>query len=806
MHHNKKIILLVEDEAINARLNRRILKKNGFEVIHADSGEKAIEIANSIYINLILMDIDLGDGMDGTNAAEIILTEHDIPLIFLSSHTDPEIVKRTEGITSYGYIVKNSGETVLIASMKMAFRFFEVKKEKDRHEKKLLKSEERYRMIFENTGTSMFLVESDMTVTMVNDEFERRFGYSKDEVIGRKKFPEFIHADSLKFMLEQHRIRRGNDKSALQSYEFKYVTKQGEVRDGLIFVSFIPKTDESIVSVTDITELKNAENIIIIKNNELSRLNGELAAANEELNASMEEFEAANEELIHANVLLEERESDLKFIFNTLSTGILIDSDRGIKVFNRSILEITGYSEEEIRNNTLVSIIHPDDCELFLKQYNRIIDGVKNEVSGSCRIITPQNREKWIGVKSNMIKWQGKKVLFSFINDITARKEAEFALSRRLVLEKIISTISLMAMTMRDLNNFMDKSLSVIGKDLELSRVYIFEHDHITEMMNNVYEWCSSGVIPQKENLQNIPADLIPWWISTLKKGNDICYTDIEEIPESATVDMLKSQNVVSVLVVPLFVNNLYSGFIGFDDCLKKHEWSFEDREMLSSISRIISGFIERKESENKIQSLLSEKELLLKETHHRIKNNMNAVYGMLYMQAEDLNDTDSAIILKDAASRVSSMMVLYDKLYRSDDHIEIDISDYLTSLINKIFTVYNSPVPIERKVEIESFTLSSKILSPLGVIINELISNSMKYAFPNREKGIIEVRVYKECGEVKIVYYDNGVGLPESISPENSTGFGMELMSMLISQINGVVDIRRENGTAFTITFQASG
>jgi DNA-binding NarL/FixJ family response regulator len=89
------------------------------------SGEGALTVTDSVNgINLILMDIDLGDGMDGTEAAEIILSRHDIPLVFLSSHTEPEIVRKTDGITSYGYIVKNSGETVLLASIKMAFRLF----------------------------------------------------------------------------------------------------------------------------------------------------------------------------------------------------------------------------------------------------------------------------------------------------------------------------------------------------------------------------------------------------------------------------------------------------------------------------------------------------------------------------------------------------------------------------------------------------------------------------------------------------------------------------------------------------------
>jgi CheY-like chemotaxis protein len=123
-----KTILLVEDEAIIALVEKKTLEKLGYNVIHASSGEKAVDIVKAgTRVDLILMDIDLGSGIDGTTAAEMILGTRDIPLVFLSSHTEPEIVEKTEGITSYGYIVKNSGETVLSAAIRMAFRLFEAK-------------------------------------------------------------------------------------------------------------------------------------------------------------------------------------------------------------------------------------------------------------------------------------------------------------------------------------------------------------------------------------------------------------------------------------------------------------------------------------------------------------------------------------------------------------------------------------------------------------------------------------------------------------------------------------------------------
>jgi DNA-binding response OmpR family regulator len=120
---SQRTILLVEDEALIAMDEADTLSRYGFRVVQAFSGSEAVEIAIATPdIDLILMDIDLGDGMDGTQAAGLILGKRTVPVLFLSSHTEPEIVDRTDAITSFGYVVKNSGETVLIASVKMAFR------------------------------------------------------------------------------------------------------------------------------------------------------------------------------------------------------------------------------------------------------------------------------------------------------------------------------------------------------------------------------------------------------------------------------------------------------------------------------------------------------------------------------------------------------------------------------------------------------------------------------------------------------------------------------------------------------------
>ncbi len=138
---NSKTILLVEDEALIALSEKRVLEDAGYRAMTAYSGEKALALLEQEpSVDLVLMDIDLGRGPDGTEIADRILRERDMPVVFLSSHTEPEVVRKTEGITSYGYIVKSSGDVVLLASIKMAFRLFEAKrslKDELRHREEL---------------------------------------------------------------------------------------------------------------------------------------------------------------------------------------------------------------------------------------------------------------------------------------------------------------------------------------------------------------------------------------------------------------------------------------------------------------------------------------------------------------------------------------------------------------------------------------------------------------------------------------------------------------------------------------------
>ncbi|MFP4443887.1 MAG: PAS domain S-box protein [Spirochaetia bacterium] len=188
-----KKILLVEDEALIAMAEAQILKKQGFDVVTVYNGEKAIEAVEADPdFSLILMDIDLGKGrINGPAAAQEILNKKDIPIVFLSSHTEPEMVETTEGITSYGYIVKNSGETVLLASIKMAFRLFEARMKEREHKEALLHSHDLMSYIIEHNQSAVAVHDKDLKYIYVSKQYLNQYNVEKRDVIGKHHYEVF---------------------------------------------------------------------------------------------------------------------------------------------------------------------------------------------------------------------------------------------------------------------------------------------------------------------------------------------------------------------------------------------------------------------------------------------------------------------------------------------------------------------------------------------------------------------------------------------------------------------------------------
>ncbi|MCW7462026.1 PAS domain S-box protein [Leptospira limi] len=214
----------------------------------------------------------------------------------------------------------------------------------------------------------------------------------------------------------------------------------------------------------------------------------------------------------------------------------------------------------------------------------------------------------------------------------------------------------------------------------------------------------------------------------------------------------------------------------------------------------IRTDITEIKEADEKIKSLLEEKALILVEIHHRIKNNMNTIYSLLKMEANSQKDILHKSILLDASNRVRSMMLLYDKLYRSENTDTISIKDYFPTLISEILNIFPSQGKITTDIQVEPIAISTKILSSIGIIINELVTNSMKYSFSEGQIGKITFHVKIQNQILMIHYEDDGIPIEQTNLLQSTNSFGLNLIHMLVKQLKGIVHIENTNGTKYKI------
>lgn len=228
----------------------------------------------------------------------------------------------------------------------------------------------------------------------------------------------------------------------------------------------------------------------------------------------------------------------------------------------------------------------------------------------------------------------------------------------------------------------------------------------------------------------------------------------------------------------------------------------FEHPDYGSVLVAVQQDISDRKDAQEKIKASLKEKELLLKEIYHRVKNNLQVIYSLLNLQSRNLSDSLAHAVIRDSQSRVRAMALVHEKLYQSRDLTRIDLSDYAHSLIRSLQETYclkNSEVIT--KIEIDSCWLDIETALPCGLILTELISNSLKYAFPDN-RGTIQITSSSSPDQVILTIQDDGVGLPPGIDLQTISSLGLSLVRNLAKQIKGnVVILPAQVGTIFQLS-----
>ena len=219
----------------------------------------------------------------------------------------------------------------------------------------------------------------------------------------------------------------------------------------------------------------------------------------------------------------------------------------------------------------------------------------------------------------------------------------------------------------------------------------------------------------------------------------------------------------------------------------------------------VFEDITERKEYERQLQESIKEKEVLIKEVHHRVKNNMQVISSILNLQSSYIDDETALGILRESQDRIKSMSFVHESLYQSKTLSEVNFSEYIQNIARNLFHSYGRREGgLTLDFDLEEVHLNLDTSIPCGLIINEVVSNSLKYAFLGREKGVIRIEFSKlSDGKLKLIVSDDGIGLPDNFDIENAESLGLQLVTTLVTQVSGELKIDSSNGTRFTIVFK---
>ena len=221
----------------------------------------------------------------------------------------------------------------------------------------------------------------------------------------------------------------------------------------------------------------------------------------------------------------------------------------------------------------------------------------------------------------------------------------------------------------------------------------------------------------------------------------------------------------------------------------------------------VFEDITERKEYEKQLEESIKEKEVLLKEVHHRVKNNMQVISSILNLQSSYISDETALDMLRESQDRIKSMSFVHESLYQSNTLSEVNFAEYIQNIARNLYHSYGRPgggIGLEFALDDIYLNLDTSI--PCGLIINEVVSNSLKYAFQGRESGTVKIHFSKESdGKLKLIVSDDGIGLPKNFDIENAESLGLQLVTTLITQIGGELEIDSSEvtGTSFNILFK---
>jgi PAS domain S-box-containing protein len=562
----------------------------------------------------------------------------------------------------------------------------------------LRESEEKFRGITASAKDAIIMVDNEGNITYWNEAAEIIFRYRRKDVIGRdlkflvpEKYYETLDSGFRRFRSTGYAPIIG------KTIELTGIKKGGDEIPIEVSLSSVKIQNKwnALGIVRDITERKIAEKELMIKD----------LAVDSTINA----------------IALAEPKGKLTYV-------------------NPAFLQMWGYQESDAVGRHFVEFWQDEHKAL------NILDAIREKgiYIGESQAKREDESQFDVQISASVVKDDVGKplsMILSFI-DITERKEVAKKLEVRSEFEKLVTAIStnFINLPSEKIDSEINKSLQSIGEFAAVDRSYVILFSPDKTQMSMTHEWCSNTATSIYQANQNLSVEIHGWHASQIERRETVYITDKSEIPPNAGpfLEDMESRGCTSLIHVPIAYGGKAFGFVGLESQQKGKTWSVDIIVLLRMVGDILANALERKQVEEQLNASLKEKEVLLKEIHHRVKNNMQVISSLLNLQSSRIRSQEILEMFKESQDRIRSMSLIHERLYQSADLAKVDFSRYIQNLASYLFQSYRiDPAAVVLDTDVQDVSLDINKAIPCGLIINELVSNSLKYAFPQvKESG----------------------------------------------------------------------
>jgi PAS domain S-box-containing protein len=474
-----------------------------------------------------------------------------------------------------------------------------------------------------------------------------------------------------------------------------------------------------------------------------------------------------------AEAALRESEEILRSMLDATPAGVGLLVNRVLQKVNHSLCKITMYSEEEMIGQS-TRMLYPDDEE-FLRVGRELYEQMEREGLGTVEARLRRKDGAPIIVMLSLSPFDPKNLaagVTATVLDITDRKRADEALHETEERYRSLFDRSLDCVYIHDFSgNFIDanpSALELLGYTRDeitaINFTSLLTPDQIPLARNVIQEVITTGT--QKESSEY------------RVRRKDGVYVDVET---NATL---------------LYHEGKPYAIQGFAHDITERK---KTEERLKKFNEELERGITERTA--RINASLEEKVVLLREIHHRVKNNLQIIISLLKLQSRYMTDENTIAAFRECQNRVMAMSLVHEKLYQSEDISKIDLGNYVRFLGNSLFQFFGRRgTGVTFTTDIQNISLDINTAIPVGLITNELVSNSLKYAFPNGRNGEISIAISRKDDLLTIVYKDTGIGIPQDLDWRNAKSLGLRLVISLVEQLFGTIELDRTGGTTFTI------